>query len=103
MYARSRCDRSLMSLLGIDSLPILARDTRLAKLIMWQSHVEDHRDSPSDVLARSRHRAWIVRGRYLAKEVCSSCPRCKLLRRRLSEQHIGDIPEYQLRPYFTSL
>ena len=95
MYARSRCHSSLMSLLGIESLPILARDTRLAKHILCQSHVEDQRESPSDVLARSRYRAWIVRGRYLAKEICS---RCKLLRRRLSEQLIGDIPEHHLRP-----
>ena len=73
VYARSRCHSSLMSLLGIESLPILARDTRLAKHIMCQSHVEDQRASPSDVLARSRYRAWIVRGRYLAKEICSKC------------------------------
>ena len=98
MYARGRCDKSLLKLLGIDSLPILARDTQLARLIMWESHCEGHRASPSDVLARSRQRAWIIRGRFLAKEVCKSCPRCKISRKRLSEQLMSDIPEHQLYP-----
>ena len=98
VYARSRCDKSLLTLLGVQSLPILARGTRLAKLIMIECHCESHRASTSDVLARSRQRAWIVRGRYLAKEVCSNCPKCKLLRKRLSEQLMSEIPEHQLYP-----
>ena len=98
LYARGRCDKSLLKLLGIESLPILARDTQLARLIMWESHCEGHRASPSDVLARSRQRAWIIRGRFLAKEVCKSCPRCKISRKRLSEQLMSDIPEHQLYP-----
>ena len=98
VFARSRCDRSLMSLLGLESLPILARDTSLARLIMWEAHDESHRASATDVLARSRRRVWIIRGRYLAKEVCSTCPRCKLLRARTAEQLMADIPLHQLQP-----
>ena len=98
IYARTRCETSLPKLLGIDKLPILARNTRLAKLIMWEAHTEDHRASSSDTLARSRQRAWIVRGRFLAKEICKSCPKCKLLRRKLSEQLMSQIPEHQLFP-----
>ena len=86
VYVRGRCDGALLRLLGVDKLPVLARQSRLAKLIMWEAHLEDHRSTHTDVLARSRRRAWIVRGRYLAKEVCKSCPRCKLGRRKLSEQ-----------------
>ena len=70
VYARTRCDKSLMNLLGIDKLPILGRQTRLARLIMLEAHCEDHRSTATDVLARSQRRAWIVRGRQLAKEVC---------------------------------
>ena len=99
VYARSRCDKSSLSkLLGVSSLPILARDTQLARLIMWEAHNEDHRASSIDVLARSRQRAWIIRGRHLAKWVTKSCPRCKLLRKKLSEQLMADIPEHQLTP-----
>ena len=75
IYARSRCDKSLLALLGIKSLPILLRNTCLTKLILLESNCENHRASSSGVLARSRQRAWIIRGHYLAKEVCSSCPK----------------------------
>ena len=98
VYARSRCDKSLLSLLGIDCLPILTRDSDLASLIMWEAHNESHRASPTDVLSRSRQRAWIIRGRYLAKEICGSCPKCRILRRKLSQQLMADVPEHQLQP-----
>ena len=98
IYARSRCDRSLLSLLGIESLPILTRGSHLASLIMWEAHNESHRASHTDVLARSRQRAWIIRGRYLAKEVCAYCPKCKIMRRKLSQQLMADVPEHQLKP-----
>ena len=98
IYARSRCDTALLTLLGIDRLPILARETRLAKLIMLEAHEECHSATATSVLARSRERAWVIRGRYLAKEVCTSCPRCKLMRRKLSEQLMADIPSHQLTP-----
>ena len=98
VYVRGRCGDSLMKLLGVSRLPVLARDTRLVRLIMMECHDEDHRSNPLDVLARSRHRAWIIRGRYLAKEVCKVCPACKLSKRRLCRQLMADIPEHQLVP-----
>ena len=98
VYTSGRCGRALLNLLGIAKMPILARSTRLAMLIMLESHVEDHRSTPSDVLARSRQRAWIIRGRYLAKQVCKACPLCKLNKRKLSKQLMADIPEHQLYP-----
>ena len=73
----------MLELLGIGKLPVLVRGSRLAELIMWECHAEDHRMSASDVLARSRQCAWIIRGRYLAKHICKACPRCKLMQRTL--------------------
>ena len=70
IYAQSR-----FALLGIKSLPILLRNTCLAKHVLLESNCENHRASSSGVLARSRLRAWIIRGHYLAKKVCSSCPK----------------------------
>ena len=87
-----------MDLFGVSRLPILARKSRLAYLIMMEAHCEDHRAGSTDVLARSRQRAWVIRGRYLAKEVCASCWLCKLNRRKLTEQLMADIPPHQLRP-----
>ena len=98
MYMRDRFDRSLMELLGIGQLPILARQIRLAELIMIEAHCEDHRSTASDVLARSRRRAWIIRGRYLAKQVTKNSPCCKLNNRKLVEQIMSDIPSHQLFP-----
>ena len=65
---------------------------------MWEAHNEDHRSSATDVLARSRHRAWVIRGRYLAREVCKACPLCKLRKRTMVSQLMGDIPKHQLYP-----
>ena len=98
IYVRGRCDASLMRLLGLERLPVLARRTRLAELIMIEAHCEDHRSSPTDVLARSRRRAWIVRGRYLAKEVCKRCPLCKINKRKVVQQIMADIPSHQINP-----
>ena len=69
VYARGRCEGSMLQLFGIDKLPILARESRLAELIMLEAHCEGHRSLSSDVLARSKQRAWIIRGRHLAKTV----------------------------------
>ena len=98
VYVRGRCDGSLMELLGVARLPVLVRHSRLALLIMLEAHCEDHRSSASNVLARSRQRAWIIRGRFLAKLVCKSCPLCKLNRRKMTQQLMADIPAHQLYP-----
>jgi len=98
VYTVGRCGRSLLKLMGIQRMPVLARSTRLAMLIMISSHEEDHRSTPSDVLARSRQRAWIIRGRFLAKQVCKACPVCRLKKATLAKQLMADIPEHQLSP-----
>ena len=53
VYVRRRCSSSLTRLLGIIHLPILQRETRLARLVMIESYNEDHRSNPTDVLASS--------------------------------------------------
>jgi hypothetical protein len=95
---RGRVGRALEKLLGIVELPVLMPGTRLAKLIMWESHCEDHRRSHSDALARSRERAWIVRGTALAKFVTRHCVKCKIDHKKQSQQLMSDIPEHQLLP-----
>merc|ERR1712082_474372 len=77
-YTQGRAGRALEKLLGLTKLPVLMSGSRLAKLLMWESHAEDHGRTPSDALARSRERAWIVRGASLAKYVTRHCPKCKL-------------------------
>ena len=98
LYVRGRCGQSLLEPLGVTKLPVLAHITRLAELIMWESHCKDHRMSSSDVLARSRQWAWIIRGRYLARLICKTRPKCKLTQKKLSAQLMADITVHQLRP-----
>ena len=79
VYVRGRCDGALLRLLGVDKLPVLARQSRLAKLIMWEAHLEDHRSTHTDVLARSRRRAWIVRGVTSQRRCASLAPGVSLV------------------------
>ena len=65
---------------------------------LLECHNENHRASSSDVLARLQHKAWIIRGRYLAKSVCKACPKCKLLHQKACNQIMADIPQHQLAP-----
>ena len=102
MYTRGRVGQALEHLLGVDELPVLLAGTRLAALVMWKSHEEDHKQLPRDTLARSRKRAWIVNGMRLAKWVSRQCPHCNITRakekKQLVEQLMADIPEHQLVP-----
>ena len=98
LFTRGRVGPALEALLGCDRLPILMPQSRLAELIMWHSHCEDHRRDPMDTLARSRELAWIVRGSKLAKSVCARCSRCRLRRKTTEKQLMSDIPKHQLIP-----
>merc|ERR1712082_365912 len=97
-YTQGRAGRALEKLLGLTKLPILMSGSRLAKLLMWESHAEDRRRTPSDALAWSRERAWIVRGAKLAKYVTEHCPKCKLTQKKFAAQLMADILEHQLTP-----
>ena len=67
------------------------RDGRLAYLLMVSAHEEDHKEAKV-TLAQSRARAWIQRGMSLAKRVASECQTCRIRRRSLMEQKMGDLP-----------
>ena len=93
-----RCARSLRTLLGQDSLPVLMSSCRLARLLMMDAHEADHRRDPRDAMARVRRKAWIVRGRQLAMSVIKSCPLCRLKSTKLAGQIMAQVPEYALYP-----
>jgi hypothetical protein len=64
---------------------------RLAELIMMQAHEENH-NGPARTLARSRGKAWIHRGRYLARKVEKNCTYCREKKRKMVEQKMGQLP-----------
>ena len=89
---RGRLGKGLPKILGVEKLPILLPSSRLAELIMIEAHLENHDGAPG-TLARSRTRAWIHRGRYLARKVASRCVHCRAAAACIQEQRMGALPE----------
>ena len=87
-------EKSIQSVLGVLSLPILMPSSRVAELFMWQAHNGYsglfHR-SVAETLAKSRSWVWIVRGKDLAKKVCKLCMICKKLRRNFEYQQMAEL------------
>ena len=78
--------------MGHESLVVIPESSRLAFLVMTESHAEDHR-SAGDTLWRSRRRGyWIIRGRRLAKRVVDNCLVCRRIRARVEQQVMADLP-----------
>ena len=99
IVTRGRLGESLEKLLGVESLPILMPESRIAYLYMIYAHSGEfglvHRSSVA-TLARSRRYVWIVRGRNLAKRIANNCPQCIRNRKELLMQQMGDIREESL-------
>ena len=66
----------LANMLGKPYLPVIWASTKLARLIVRYFHQEDHRMTPSDVVARTRRVVWIPRCLALAKSEIKSCFFC---------------------------
>ena len=63
VYMRGRFSPASMDrLVGVDKLPVIPGDSRLAFLLAWEAHLEDHKRDVVIVLARLRRRAWVIRG-----------------------------------------
>ena len=63
---------TVKSIFGVESLPVLVKDSRAAELYMLQTHTGkddlNHR-SVSDTLTRSMFSVWIHNGLQLAKKI----------------------------------
>ena len=94
-------EKSLESLLGVSSLPILMPSTRTAELFMWRAHLGYsglfHR-SVAATLAKSRSSVWIVRGKDLAKRICRQCMTCRRIRKQLASQQMALVRDESLQP-----
>jgi len=78
-------EKVLNPILRLSRLPILMPESRVAELYMWRAHVGHtgllHR-SVAETLARSRTSVWIVKGKSLAKKICSQCMECRKERKK---------------------
>jgi len=80
-----------------EELPILDPKSAVAKLIMHDSHAEEH-CGVDRTLWRSRNVAWIIRGRRIAKAIRGNCFKCKLRGKVLEKQIMAPVPESRLPP-----
>ena len=77
--------------------PIIDRHSRIAYSIMLHAH-EDlalHRNVNATLL-ESRHIAFILNGRDLAKEIRTACPSCRKFKAQLLEAEMGPIHKNRL-------
>ena len=92
-------EKCLERLLGVQSLPILIPESRVAYLFMQYAHCGEyglvHR-GPVATLARSRRYVWITKGKNLAKKIVSKCPQCIRNRKEPLAQQMADIREESL-------
>ena len=89
-------EKNLSTLLGIPHLPILMPQSRAAYLYMVQAHEGVDGTvhcSIAETLARSREKVWVVRGRDVAKKVCSQCYLCRRRNKVLVGQKMAEIKE----------
>ena len=97
IYTRGRLgEKSMEAILGVSELPILMPQSRVAELYMWRAHCGYsglfHR-SDVETLAKSRTSVWIVKGKNLAKKICSQCKICTKLRKKMETQQMAELKE----------
>jgi hypothetical protein len=93
MVVKGRAVPGMMELYGVDSLPVIMPDQRIAVLVMLKSHEESDHKSIDITLSQSRHYCWIVGGRKLAKTVCKFCVRCRYLKKKHEDQKMSPLPK----------
>ena len=87
-----RVSTGLQHSFGSNYLPVIMSSTRVAYLIMLNAHCKDH--AGRDVtMAMSRHDAWIVNAKRLAKRIVKDCIRCRFLRKLLEGQKMAILPD----------
>ena len=87
----------LARLLGLEELLVVMPSEQLARRVMEDSHREDHRKTPQDILARSRRHFWIPRGADLARKVIKDCAWCRRENVKMQKQLMASLPEERLR------
>ena len=81
----SRESNCLQYYLGSNFLPVIMGSTRVAYLTMLDSHCKDHA-SRDVTMVMSRHEAWIVNAKPLAKKIVKQCIICRFLCKHLEVQ-----------------
>ena len=76
---------------------LLPADHHLSKLIMQDLHIKSFHGGAERVLAESRQKFWIVRGRNLAKKIIRECTGCRKLHQQPHSTLMGNLPPERTR------
>lgn len=75
-------------------VPLLPYEVWISTLLAWEAHAANH-EGVSGTLLRMRRKAWVVKGRRIAKKVVENCVK---LRAKQCQQLMSALPPERLRP-----
>ncbi len=79
------------------AVPILPHEAWISTLLAKEAHEANHEEIAGTLL-RMRKKAWVVKGRRLAKKVVDSCVICRKARVRKCRQIMGNLPTERSEP-----
>lgn len=72
-------------------MPIIPYEAWIAMLIALEAHNANH-EGVVGTLLRMRKKAWMIKGRRLAKKVVDSCVICRKIKAKQCQQIMHELP-----------
>lgn len=79
------------------AVPLLPFQAWISTLLARAAHGEGH-DGVAGTLLRMQKKAWVIRGRIIARKVVNKCIMCKKERAKTCQQIMGNLPEERSSP-----
>ncbi len=79
------------------AVPILPYNAYVSTLLAQEAHQVNH-EGVAGTLLRMRRKAWVVKGRRLAKKSVDCCVTCRKARAKQCQQIMGDLPPERSEP-----
>lgn len=76
---------------------IIDASSRLARLLVWNAHLQALHGGITLTMSVVRQRCWIPRLRVLARRLIDSCVTCKRYRKEVAQQIMGSLPAARAR------
>ncbi|XP_055768950.1 uncharacterized protein LOC129844827 [Salvelinus fontinalis] len=79
------------------AVPILPYEAWISTLLAQEAHGANHEEIAGTLL-RMRKKAWVIKGRKLAKKRVDNCVVCRKARARKCQQIMSDLPSERITP-----
>ncbi|KAJ8006705.1 hypothetical protein DPEC_G00109990 [Dallia pectoralis] len=79
------------------AVPILPYEAWISTLLAHEAHGANHEEIAGTLL-RMRKKAWVIKGRRLAKKIVDNCVVCRKARARKCQQIMSDLPSERITP-----